>query len=172
MYCVNHPSVETLVTCSACGDPICPDCMVHTPVSAKCPRCARMPKTAQVRIQPERMVLVAAAGLGAAAVGGYVFGLLVTSVSLFAFFALIAAFALGAGVGEAVSRASGRFHDARLAGWAAGCAALGIVFPFFLTGSNAFGLTSATIDYVVSVGGIWKLLWMAAAAYGAWQRNA
>ncbi len=146
--------------------------MVHTPVSAKCPRCARMPKAALVRIKPDRLVKMVAAGLGAGAVGGYVFGLLVTSLSLFAFFAIMIAFGLGAGVGEAVSRASGRFHGTQVAGWAAACAAFGIVFPFFLTGFNAFGLTAATIDYVISVGGIWKLLWMAAAAYGAWQRNA
>ena len=40
--CVNHPKVETWLTCSSCGDPICPRCMVTTAVGQKCPRCARL----------------------------------------------------------------------------------------------------------------------------------
>ncbi len=169
MYCVNHPTVETLVTCSACGNPICPDCMVQTPVSAKCPACARMPKAALVRLKPDRIALTGIIGLVAAAAGGYVFGLFVSALS---FFAIIIAFMLGAAVGEAVSRASGRFHGREIAAWAAGCAALGILFPLFLWGVSAYGLTGPTITYVIAFGGVWKLIWMAAAAYGAWQRNA
>ncbi len=157
------------MTCSACGDPICPDCMVQTPVAAKCPRCARMPRAALVRLKRDRLALSVIIGLAAAVIGGYLFGLFVSALS---FFAIIIAFGLGAGVGEAVSRASGRFHDSRLAAWAAGCAVLGVLFPFFLRGFAAYGLSSPTVDYVVAVDGIWKLLWMAAAAYGAWQRNA
>ncbi len=169
MYCVNHPSVETLVTCSACGAPICPDCMVETPVAAKCPNCAKMPRSSLVRLKPDRLVLTVIIGLAAAAIGGFMFGLFVSALS---FFAIIIAFGLGAGVGEAVSRASGRFRDLRLAAWASACAALGILFPFFLKGFAVYGLSSPTVDYVIAIGGVWKLLWMAAAAYGAWQRNA
>ena len=169
MYCVNHPSVETLVTCSACGDPICPDCMVQTPVAAKCSRCAKVPKSALVRLKPDRLALTIISGLVAAVIGGYLFGVIVSAIS---FFAVIIAFGLGAGVGEAVSRASGRFRGTQVAAWAAACAALGIVFPFFLRAYGLHGLTAPTIDYVIAVGGIWKLFWMAAAAYGAWQRNA
>ena len=39
--CVNHPKVETRLTCSNCGDPICTRCMVTTAVGQKCPNCAR-----------------------------------------------------------------------------------------------------------------------------------
>ncbi len=39
--CYRHPSRETGVSCSACGRPICPDCMTPTPVGMRCPECAR-----------------------------------------------------------------------------------------------------------------------------------
>jgi membrane associated rhomboid family serine protease len=37
MYCYRHPDRETGVTCSECGRPICPDCMVFAPVGIRCP---------------------------------------------------------------------------------------------------------------------------------------
>src|SRR3954454_23848636 len=39
--CYRHPSRETGVSCSNCGNPICPDCMTPTPVGMRCPDCAR-----------------------------------------------------------------------------------------------------------------------------------
>lgn len=38
--CYRHPNVETGVSCSSCGRPICPDCMTPTPVGMRCPECA------------------------------------------------------------------------------------------------------------------------------------
>jgi membrane associated rhomboid family serine protease len=39
--CYRHPNRETGVSCSACGRPICPDCMTTTSVGMRCPECAR-----------------------------------------------------------------------------------------------------------------------------------
>jgi membrane associated rhomboid family serine protease len=39
--CYRHPDRETGVSCSACGRPICPDCMTATPVGMRCPECSR-----------------------------------------------------------------------------------------------------------------------------------
>src|SRR3954471_12779909 len=38
--CYRHPNRETGVSCSNCGNPICPDCMTATPVGMRCPNCA------------------------------------------------------------------------------------------------------------------------------------
>lgn len=46
--CYRHPNRETGVSCSACGKPICPECMTPTPVGMRCPECARQ-KTKVVR---------------------------------------------------------------------------------------------------------------------------
>jgi membrane associated rhomboid family serine protease len=39
--CYRHPNRVTGVSCSACGRPICPDCMTPTPVGMRCPECSR-----------------------------------------------------------------------------------------------------------------------------------
>jgi membrane associated rhomboid family serine protease len=39
--CYRHPKRETGVSCSNCGNPICPDCMTATPVGMRCPECSR-----------------------------------------------------------------------------------------------------------------------------------
>jgi membrane associated rhomboid family serine protease len=39
--CYRHPNRETGVSCSNCGNPICPDCMTPTPVGMRCPECSR-----------------------------------------------------------------------------------------------------------------------------------
>ena len=39
--CYRHPDRETGVSCSNCGNPICPDCMTATPVGMRCPECSK-----------------------------------------------------------------------------------------------------------------------------------
>lgn len=40
MHCYRHPDRETSVACSNCERPICPGCMIPTPVGMRCPECA------------------------------------------------------------------------------------------------------------------------------------
>lgn len=42
IFCINHPDRATLVRCSNCESPICPKCMVLTPVGQKCLVCGRV----------------------------------------------------------------------------------------------------------------------------------
>jgi hypothetical protein len=127
-----------------------------------------MPKSAIVRLKPNRMLLSVIVGLGAAAVGGLIFGIAVSAIG---FFSIIFAFFLGYGIGEAVSWASGRYHSNGLAAWAAVCAVIGASSRLVIIGVSDYGLTTVALDFFVSSYGFWKFIWMAAAAYGAWQRN-
>jgi hypothetical protein len=117
--CYRHPGRETAVSCSNCERPICTDCMVYTPVGIKCPECARQPRSALVRLRPDRAARAIAAAFGA----GLAMGLgivLLQGVGLF--FALILGWLIGIAMGELVLRASGRFRG-RETGWiaVAGC---------------------------------------------------
>lgn len=37
--CANHPRRDRVVSCGSCGDPLCKECIVPTPVGFKCPKC-------------------------------------------------------------------------------------------------------------------------------------
>ncbi len=41
LYCINHPSVETVLRCKECERPICPKCAVRTPTGYRCQDCVR-----------------------------------------------------------------------------------------------------------------------------------
>ncbi len=142
--------------------------MVYTPVGVKCAKCARLPKSALIRVKPERLALTVLAGLGVAAIGGYVFGLVITMIS---FFSIIVAFGLGSGIGEAISWASGRHHGQRLAVWAAVCGALAVIFGIW-SARTGFLVSPIAFRYALTGYGFWGWIWMAAAGYGSWQRNA
>lgn len=51
--CYRHKSVETAVSCSECGRPICPDCMVFAPVGIHCPECSHQ---REERARPKKTV--------------------------------------------------------------------------------------------------------------------
>jgi hypothetical protein len=68
--CANHPDRLTFVRCSNCAKPICPDCMVYSPVGIKCAECAKMPRSAVISLKPAR----AARAVGAALLVGTAVG--------------------------------------------------------------------------------------------------
>jgi hypothetical protein len=126
--CVNHPGVETRLTCSNCGDPICPRCMVTTAVGQKCRDCARQPRSAKGAPPPVLVARAFGASFVVAALGG--------AVLLFVpFLALIVAAVLGYAVAGAARWAARRRVHNQL-GLAAGAAAvLGILTTALLLGA-------------------------------------
>src|SRR5207248_880065 len=99
--CVNHPKVETRLTCSSCGDPICARCMVNTVVGQKCPRCAR--QSSRARGSPTAPLMARAFGAGLAV--AFAGGLVLVKVGLIG---LLLGVLYGFVVGEAVKRAAKR----------------------------------------------------------------
>lgn len=54
--CYRHKNVETAVSCSECGRPICPDCMVFAPVGIHCPECSHQRESRVPRAKPSQTV--------------------------------------------------------------------------------------------------------------------
>lgn len=105
--CPRHPAVETALRCSRCETPICPRCLVQTPVGARCRDCARIVKSPIYTLSGAHL---ARAGVAAVA-GGIVMGLIWGFVLLpftFGFLSIFLGAALGYGFTRAMEYATGR----------------------------------------------------------------
>ena len=101
MKCTYHPDVETNLRCGKCGTPICPKCMVQTPVGARCPDCAKLYKLPTYRVSTKYYLIAVGTALGMAIVCGIAWGVVRAFVSL-TFFNLLLNLLLAAGAGYAI----------------------------------------------------------------------
>ena len=111
MKCAIHNDVETGLACGKCGTPICPKCLVETPVGARCRKCANVRRLPTYNITPVQYFKAVAAGLGVAIVVGIAWAWLRIAVDV-PFFGLMVALLLAAGaayvIAEVVSRVINR----------------------------------------------------------------
>ena len=122
MQCATHPGVETELRCATCGKPICPDCLVETPVGMKCREHGLNP--------PPPIYQVSPAGYGAAVPAGLVLGAVAGALALrFRYLILLLVLGVVAGrlIGEAMSYSSGWKRGPRLAAVAAATIIVGAV---------------------------------------------
>ena len=127
MQCARHRSVETELACGKCGTPICPRCLVYTPVGARCRTCANVRRLPQYQISAPFL----ARGFGAAIASGVALGLVcgvVLPFGPFLLLGLLLGLGLGYGVGEAVSFATNRKAGPPLQA----AAALGVLVAFLV----------------------------------------
>ncbi len=103
MQCATHPDVETGLTCNKCGKPICPQCMVQTPVGARCVQCARLRKLPTFQLSPAVLARSILAGLGTALISGIIWYLISHFVFYVSFFNIFLAAAVGYGIGQVIS---------------------------------------------------------------------
>ncbi len=114
MKCSYHPDVETNLRCGKCGKPICPKCMVQTPVGARCPDCAKLAKLPTYRVSTKYYLRAAGTALGMAIVCGIAWGVVRAYVPSILFNLLLAAGA-GYAIGEVVSLSVNRKRGTGLA---------------------------------------------------------
>lgn len=98
-YCARHPKEETALRCASCGTPICPKCMVSTPVGMKCPNCGRNRKSVVYQARPERLLLAAIVSLAAGAVTAL--------IGEIGFFVIFVSIPYGYFAGSTILKASG-----------------------------------------------------------------
>jgi hypothetical protein len=113
-YCKRHSKIETNLFCGKCGDPICPKCLVQTPVGARCPSCARLSRVPTYRVSAIYYLRAAGAGLGIALACGIAWGFLQT-VLFSGFFSLLISAAVGFAIGEVISLSVNRKSGTGLA---------------------------------------------------------
>ena len=128
MKCATHPDVETNLACSKCGKPICPKCLVQTPVGARCRDCARSDKIPTYTIRPTYYLRAVGAALGAALACGFVWAIIEASIRFVSFNILLAG-AAGYAIAELVSRSVNRKRGTGLAV----IAASGVVIAYLVT---------------------------------------
>ena len=104
MQCATHPNVETLLSCGKCDKPICPKCLVHTPVGVRCKECANVRRSPIYEVSTVYYLKAAGAGLGLALAGGVVWALL-RGVP---FASIITSIIVGLAIGEGISRVANR----------------------------------------------------------------
>jgi hypothetical protein len=144
--CPKHPGVETALRCSRCDIPICPRCLVQTPVGARCRECARIVKSPVYSLNANQFMLAAAAAI----VGGVVMGLIWGFVLLPFSVGFLSIF-IGAGLGwvftRAMELATRRKRGPVVVGWA--IAGIGIAWGMqflFVPGQVAlYGLVAVGV---------------------------
>ncbi|MFN8522929.1 MAG: B-box zinc finger protein [Chloroflexota bacterium] len=122
--CATHPGIETYLRCNRCDTPICPRCLIQTPVGARCRGCARL--RAVPPYDPKAIHLLR--GFGAA---------LGTTAALSALAPLLPfggflAFVVAAGVGYAASEVALRAASRKRGRWMIAAVGLGIALGFML----------------------------------------
>lgn len=139
--CPRDPGVQTALRCSRCENPICPRCLIQSPVGARCRDCARIVRSPIYTLDGTAMARAAVASL----VGGVVMGLIWGLVLLPFTFGFLSIF-LGAGLGYAFTRAL-EFATGRKRG--------PVVVSFAIAGiAVAWGMTLLFIPLQVALYGL------------------
>jgi hypothetical protein len=147
MQCATHPSVETELTCSRCGKPICPRCLVITPVGARCRECARLRRLPTYQLGSVFILRGLGAALAVGAATGALWALLFP-YRVGAFIGLFLGLGLGYAVGESVSWAANRKRGPALQG----VAVVGVLLAYAvrnLVEGTALFPTDDVVGYVV-----------------------
>jgi hypothetical protein len=147
MRCATHPEVETNLRCGKCGKPICPKCMVQTPVGARCPDCAKLYRLPTYRVSRVYYLRAIGAALGMAVVCGLVWGAINAFVPFF-YLSLILAAGAGYAIGEVVSRSVNRKRGRGLATTAGMAVVVSYLVNIFTFGDIPFSPLRIIIDLV------------------------
>jgi hypothetical protein len=160
-YCARHPNVETSLLCGRCSTPICPRCLVQTPVGARCPTCANVRRLPTVDVKPEFLLRGFLAALAAGVGVGMIWGLALPArnTGFLGFFIIFLAMGIGWAIGESISVATNRKRGTALQG----CAILGAVVAYLV-----HNLISGSA--VLPQGDVFGYLAMIGAAFFAAQR--
>lgn len=128
MKCAAHPGVETNLRCGKCGKPICPKCMVQTPVGARCPKCARLYKLPTYRVSTLYYLRAVGTALGMALITGVLWGFVNRFIPFFYLNLLI-----GAGIGYVIGEVTGLAVNRKRGRGLAAVAGTGVIISYLVS---------------------------------------
>ena len=161
MYCARHSQVETVLRCGRCETPICPRCLVQTPVGARCPVCANVRRLPTIDVKPVFLVRGFAAAVAAGLAVGGAWGFLSSGSGrgFGGLFIIFIAMGIGWAMGEAIGSATNRKRGQALQA----CAIFGVILAY-LTRNAVAGFA------LLPAGDIWGYMATILAAFFAAQR--
>lgn len=124
LHCAQHPHRQTVLRCGKCGEPICIECTIQTPVGARCRNCAQLRPLPQFDVKPAQFAKAAVNGLFMSA------GMAVICfefLRVIPFSLWVAPLLAGYAVGETVHRTANRKGGPRLRWLAVGLMLLSTV---------------------------------------------
>ena len=157
MKCATHPDVETNLRCGKCGKPICPKCMVQTPVGARCKDCARLQVLPTFQMNTNYYWRAIAVTVGMAFACGAAWWALrvILGMSYFNFL-------LAAGFAYAISEVVVRSVNRKRGKWLAVIAGTGVALSFVISVFPPwggwfwwFGIPSLVINLLAVALGVW-----------------
>lgn len=156
MKCALHPNIKTDLRCGKCDQPICPKCVVQTPVGARCPKCAALKRLPVFEVSPAFYTRAIAAGLLTAAALGAIWPF----IPLNGFFLFFIALGVGYAIGEIISFSVNKKRSRGLQVIAGVSVAVSYVVrtiieaqhaDFSRTFLNMYGLIAVAIGIIVAV---------------------
>ena len=149
MRCAYHPDVETNLRCGKCDTPICPKCMVQTPVGARCPDCAKLYKLPTFHVSTKYYLMAAGTALGMAIACGAIWGAIEWVIPFFSLNLLLAP-GTGFAIGEVVSLSVNRKRGTGLAIVGGIAVVISYAITFFFPSGLPVGLFSI-IYHIIAV---------------------
>jgi cytochrome bd-type quinol oxidase subunit 2 len=152
MYCVNHPKTETRLRCNRCGNPICPKCVVQTPVGFRCKQCVKGQQAVFYSATSLDYVIAVVIGLVASIIAAFI----ISAVGIF--ITLFLAPAVGGVIAEVVRWATGRRRGRRVWLVVSACivvgalvAALGSMLPLLFVPEARATLLAAPLALIFRI---------------------
>jgi hypothetical protein len=151
-FCARHPQVETYLRCSRCETPICPRCLVQTPVGARCRECANVSRLPTFNVTPVFLARGLAAAMISGAVAGWFWALVATNIGFGLFIGLFVGLGVGWVISESVSLAANRKRGLGLQLCAVAGIALAFLVQDVVTDVPGFLQSSFTVSQLITAG--------------------